>query len=119
MIPSCISWCKYAKECIGEEKWEKIKFYIEDKQQKLDIKEKLIGKMREYYGSNIKKIIHTEKVLFYAEKILKTQSADRNIVVASAILHDINLEDVKKILSEVGIKKETAETILKSGKSSQ
>lgn len=54
-IPSCISWCKYAKECIGEEKWEKIKFYIKEKQQKLDIKEKLLSKMREYYGDDIKK----------------------------------------------------------------
>lgn len=24
-IPSCIDWCKYAKECIGEKKWKEIK----------------------------------------------------------------------------------------------
>lgn len=23
--PSCIDWCKYAKECMGEEKYNKIK----------------------------------------------------------------------------------------------
>lgn len=22
--PSCIDWCKYAKECIGEERWKEL-----------------------------------------------------------------------------------------------
>ena len=25
MDPSCIDWCKYAKECIGEEKYKELK----------------------------------------------------------------------------------------------
>lgn len=24
-LPSCVDWCKAAKECIGEEKWAKLK----------------------------------------------------------------------------------------------
>ena len=24
-MPSCIDWCKYAKDCIGEEKWKQFK----------------------------------------------------------------------------------------------
>ena len=24
-MPSCIDWCKYAKECIGEEKYKRLK----------------------------------------------------------------------------------------------
>ena len=28
-VPSCIEWCKYAKECIGEEAYNKLKS-IED-----------------------------------------------------------------------------------------
>lgn len=24
-LPSCIDWCKSAKECIGEEKWKQLK----------------------------------------------------------------------------------------------
>ncbi|MCM8771593.1 MAG: phosphohydrolase [Candidatus Omnitrophica bacterium] len=23
-MPSCIDWCKYAKECIGEKKWKEL-----------------------------------------------------------------------------------------------
>lgn len=24
-LPSCVDWCKFARECIGEEKWHKLK----------------------------------------------------------------------------------------------
>lgn len=24
-LPSCIDWCKFAKDCIGEEKWRQLK----------------------------------------------------------------------------------------------
>jgi ribosomal protein S27E len=24
-LPSCVDWCKYAKECIGEGKWKQLK----------------------------------------------------------------------------------------------
>ena len=24
-LPSCVDWCKAARECIGEEKWKKLK----------------------------------------------------------------------------------------------
>jgi len=24
-LPSCVDWCKSARECIGEEKWEQLK----------------------------------------------------------------------------------------------
>lgn len=24
-LPSCVDWCKYAKGCIGEEKWKQLK----------------------------------------------------------------------------------------------
>ncbi len=24
-LPFCVDWCKYAQECVGEEKWKKMK----------------------------------------------------------------------------------------------
>ncbi len=24
-LPSCVDWCKFAKECVGEEKWQQLK----------------------------------------------------------------------------------------------
>ena len=23
-LPSCIDWCKYAKECVGQERWQRV-----------------------------------------------------------------------------------------------
>lgn len=23
-LPSCVDWCKYARECVGEEKWRRV-----------------------------------------------------------------------------------------------
>ena len=24
-LPSCVDWCQHAKECVGEERWKKLK----------------------------------------------------------------------------------------------
>lgn len=24
-LPSCVDWCKFAKECVGEERWRKMR----------------------------------------------------------------------------------------------
>jgi len=24
-LPSCVDWCKYARECLGPEKWKQLK----------------------------------------------------------------------------------------------
>ncbi|MBU0709811.1 MAG: phosphohydrolase [Candidatus Omnitrophica bacterium] len=24
-LPSCVDWCKYARKCVGEDKWRKLK----------------------------------------------------------------------------------------------
>lgn len=125
-VPSCITWCKYAAECIGKEKWEQIKVYIEQKQQQVDIKERLLAEMRLYFGSDINNIVYTEKVLRYAEEILKQEpSSDRNIVVSAAILHRVGLKKgqqgqnetvniAKQILQKLGVKQQQVENVLKT-----
>ncbi len=30
-LPSCLDWCKSARECIGEEKWRQLKRFMERK----------------------------------------------------------------------------------------
>ncbi|MFH1352376.1 MAG: phosphohydrolase [bacterium] len=32
--PSCIDWCKYARECIGERRWRELKKIMDEKQEK-------------------------------------------------------------------------------------
>jgi len=131
-IPSCVSWCIYAKECIGEEKYNQIKNFIIEKQQKMDVKEKVLLEMMNYFKDDLKRIEHARKVLMYAEKILEDNpQADRNVVVISAILHDIGIKEAerkygsadgqlqekegpavaKEILQKLGVKKEVIDEV--------
>jgi len=131
-IPSCVSWCVYAKECIGEEKYNQIKNFIIEKQQMMDVKEKVLLEMMNYFKDDLKRIEHARKVLMYAERILEDNpQADRNVVVISAILHDIGIKEAerkygsadgqlqekegpavaKEILQKLGVKKEVIDEV--------
>lgn len=133
-IPSCIDWCSYAKECIGEEKYKELKPRIELNKAKLDFKEKILSEMITYFGDDIKRITHAIKVTHFAEKILQQEgTADRRVVVISAVLHDIGIKEcerkynstdgqlqekesppiAKEILQKVGIKQEIIDEVCK------
>ncbi|MFW6006652.1 MAG: HD domain-containing protein [Halanaerobiales bacterium] len=57
-------------------------------------KKKLMAEMEKYYGEDENRINHTRRVLSYAEKIMansKNLDFDREIVVYTAILHDVGI----------------------------
>ncbi len=133
-IPSCIDWCSYAKECIGEEKYQELKSRIDAKKEKLDFKEKVLSEMINYFGDDIKRIAHAMKVTHFAERILQEEkTADKRVVIISAILHDIGIKEcerkynstdvqlqqkegppiVREILKKVGIKQEIIDEVCK------
>ena len=61
------------------------------------MREILLKKMENYFGRDRKRIKHAYQVLEYAEKILeKEPKADREVVVAAAILHDIGIHAAEK-----------------------
>ena len=31
--PSCIDWCQYARQCLGEERWQELKKHMDEKQK--------------------------------------------------------------------------------------
>jgi putative nucleotidyltransferase with HDIG domain len=62
----------------------------------LSMRKKLIEKMKEKFGSDIKRINHAMSVLDYAEKIQALEGGDALIVKAAAILHDIGSEAERK-----------------------
>ena len=33
-VPSCIDWCKYAKDCIGEERWREMSKHRKEQERK-------------------------------------------------------------------------------------
>lgn len=89
--------------------------------------------MKKYFGSDQKRIKHAMQVAYYAERILQEVSADRNIVLASAYLHDIGIHEAEQkygstsgkyqeiegppiarsILKRLGIEDEFIETVCK------
>lgn len=123
---SCLDWCKYAKECVGDETYNK---YIENKA--ITTKEKLLKELEEYFGNDTKRINHAKKVLNYAEELLRQEKADWHIVIPAAILHDVGIkiaeqkyglsaghlqekegpEVARKILLKMSFKKEDIEEI--------
>ncbi|MDP3731488.1 MAG: HD domain-containing protein [Candidatus Omnitrophota bacterium] len=123
---SCLDWCKYAKECVGGETYNK---YMQNKA--ITTKDKLINELEEYFGKDTKRINHAKKVMGYAEDLLKQEKADWHIVIPASILHDVGIkaaeekygssagiyqekegpEIARKILLKTGLKKEDIDEI--------
>lgn len=71
------------------------------------MKEELIREMKAVFGNDSKRVDHALKVLKHAEKINEFVKADKKIVTAAAILHDIGiLEAERKHGSSAGIYQE-------------
>ncbi|HLD30056.1 MAG TPA: HD domain-containing protein [bacterium] len=87
--PSCIDWCRYAKECVGEEKLKEMKG--KKAQGAVDFRERLITEMKRYFGADSRRILHAERVTCYAEKLLDKEKGARSIVMTSAVFHDIGI----------------------------
>ncbi len=124
--PSCLDWCKYARECCGETVY---KNYLENKW--LSIKEKLIKELEAYFGNDRKRIDHAKEVMDYANELLKEEGGDWHIVIPASILHDVGIKVAeekyrssagyyqetegpavaRKILLQVGFKKDDIEQI--------
>ncbi len=123
---SCLDWCKYAKECVGEQTYNK---YAQNKI--IITKDKLIKELEEYFGNDLKRINHAKNVMHFAEELLRDEKADWHIVIPASILHDVGIkvaeakygsnaghyqekdgpEIARIILLKVGLKKEDIEEI--------
>jgi len=86
-MPSCIDWCNSAKDCLGEEYYNK---YTENKA--IFLKDKLIQELNDYFGDDIKRIVHAKKVMEFAEEILRKEGGNWHIVIPAAILHDVGIK---------------------------
>lgn len=123
---NCLDWCKYAKECIGENAYNK---YLLNKS--ITTKQKLIKELEDYFKEDSKRINHAKNVLHFAEELLSQEKADWHIVIPASILHDVGIKVAeekygssagnyqekegpniaKKILLKLGFKKEDTEEI--------
>lgn len=89
---SCVDSCKFAKECLGNEKYRKY-----GEMQAAMRKPALLKALAEYFGDDKKRIDHAKKVVAYSEMILaREKNADPNVVMASAVLHDIGIKNAEE-----------------------
>ncbi len=84
---SCLDWCRYAKECVGDDIYNS---YIQNKSTTL--KGKLIKELEDYFGEDIKRINHAKNVMHFAEELLKLENSDWHIVIPASILHDVGIK---------------------------
>jgi putative nucleotidyltransferase with HDIG domain len=60
------------------------------------MRDKLIGRMKNVFGEDQKRIEHALAVLDYAEQIQNVEGGDPLIVRAAAILHDIGIHEAER-----------------------
>ncbi len=82
----CAEWCQYAEQCLGVSVIKNLKV----------MREKLIGRMKNVFGDDRKRIEHALSVLDYAEQIQNVEGGDPLIVRAAAILHDIGIQEAER-----------------------
>ncbi len=56
----------------------------------------LVEAMREYFGSDQKRVNHALKVIQYVEEILAKEGGDYDVVIAAAVLHDIGIHEAER-----------------------
>ena len=84
---ACAEWCQYAKECLAG----------------LTLEDRLIIEMKKVFGDDERRIQRTMDVLCEEKKLLEERRADPAVVMASAILHDIDPPIAREILQRLGV----------------
>ena len=88
---SCLDWCRYAKQCVGDKLFSK---YMQNKA--VGVKQKLIKELEEYFGDDKKRINHAKNVMHFAEELLRQEKGDWHIVIPASILHDIGIKEADR-----------------------
>jgi HD superfamily phosphohydrolase YqeK len=90
-LPNCIDWCRYAKECAGQ---EALNARREGKSAAL--KERLLKDMEGYFAQDLRRINHAKRVMGFAEELLRKEGGDWHIVIPASILHDVGIKAAEK-----------------------
>jgi hypothetical protein len=110
---SCLEWCKFAQECVGEEAYDR---YM--KNRAVGLRRRLLEAMREQWDQDEEQIRQAEAVLSWSEEILKEEKADWHIVIPASILQNIDggtasggFRAAREILVRSGLMREDIEKI--------
>jgi hypothetical protein len=104
---SCLEWCSYGRECVGEAIYSD---YVEARAA--GRKKKLLATLESLFGNADPRTRHARDVLQIAESLIKEEKADPNIVVPASLLHEVGpangrsaREHARTILLAQGLKK--------------
>jgi hypothetical protein len=106
---SCVEWCKFAQDCIGEEAYDRYQ-----KNRAVGLRRKLLEALNEHWDHSKEQIRQAEAILSWSEEILKDENADWHIVIPASILHNIGdggLQTANEILLRSGLMKEEVQKI--------
>jgi len=123
----CAQWCAYARECLGFDP----RSVAAERPEQDTLAEKLIQAVKEEFGEDQRRVAHALRVLENAEQILSPGAAEPRVVIAAALLHDIDIREAerkhgsaapelqevegppiaRRILQQIGFDEETAEKV--------
>ncbi|MCP4716947.1 MAG: HD domain-containing protein [Deltaproteobacteria bacterium] len=86
----CASYCKFADQCLTELPHE----LLAGREDLL--KNRVAVEMKQYFGSDFKRIRHALEVARYAERIAKKEPGDPAVVLIAAYLHDIGIPEAEE-----------------------
>lgn len=67
-----------------------------------NVKEALLRAMEDYFGEDERRIKHARRVTDYAERLLRTEGGDYDIVIGAAVLHDIGIHEAERKYHSTG-----------------
>lgn len=86
----CASYCKYAEQCLGDLPPELIA-------QRNDLlKDRVAVEVKRYFKKDFKRIGHAMRVARYAEEIGKQEGGNLAVILTSAYLHDIGIQEAER-----------------------
>jgi hypothetical protein len=107
----CAQWCEHAKECLGYDP----KASAEEVADSGSLLDELIAAVKTSLGQEQHRVDRALAVVEEAEELLRQVEADRRIVLASALLHEVGngsngaeTSPARRLLDQVGVEASTA-----------
>jgi DNA-directed RNA polymerase subunit RPC12/RpoP len=88
---SCLEWCKFGKDCVGE-----ATFASYQRDRAVGMKKRLMEALERHFGEDCRRIEHAREVLAETEELMKSEEAQWHIVVPAALLHDVGIKPAEE-----------------------
>ena len=105
-VMSCLDWCAYGKDCVGEETYNKYQ-----QNRAVGIRETLLKEMKKQLAGQRELISRTLETLGELEKFLLKEEGDWHILVPACILKDLEIDTVRSVLFKTGLQKDDIDAV--------